>query len=72
LAPAERRGFFMTITHKFSLALNLYLLSVMTNNYKPFYLLLFILALLVSFVGITTDFFTDDPGLVRAIAKSML
>ncbi|MCQ6960258.1 ArnT family glycosyltransferase [Mucilaginibacter aquariorum] len=44
----------------------------MTNNYKPFYLLLFILALLVSFVGITTDFFTDDPGLYASISKNML
>jgi 4-amino-4-deoxy-L-arabinose transferase-like glycosyltransferase len=44
----------------------------MTNNYKPFYLLIFILALLVSFAGITTDFFTDDQGLYAAIAKAML
>ncbi|GGH13847.1 ArnT family glycosyltransferase [Mucilaginibacter phyllosphaerae] len=44
----------------------------MTNNYKPFYLLIFALALLVSFAGITTDFFTDDQGLYAAIAKSMV
>nr|WP_067059619.1 glycosyltransferase family 39 protein [Mucilaginibacter sp. L294] len=44
----------------------------MTNNYKPFYLLIFILALLVSFAGITTDFFTDDQGLYAAIAKTMV
>jgi 4-amino-4-deoxy-L-arabinose transferase-like glycosyltransferase len=44
----------------------------MTNSYKPFYLLLFILALVVSFVGITTDFFTDDPGLYASISKNML
>lgn len=43
----------------------------MTNNYKPFYLLIFILALLVSFAGITTAFFTDDQGLYAAIAKAM-
>jgi 4-amino-4-deoxy-L-arabinose transferase-like glycosyltransferase len=53
-------------------ALNLYLLAVMTNTYKPFYLLLFFLALLVSFAGITTDFFTDDQGLYAAIAKAMV
>jgi 4-amino-4-deoxy-L-arabinose transferase-like glycosyltransferase len=44
----------------------------MTNNYKPFYLLIFILALLVSFAGINTDFFTDDQGLYAAIAKAMI
>jgi 4-amino-4-deoxy-L-arabinose transferase-like glycosyltransferase len=44
----------------------------MTNNYKPFYLLIFVLALMVSFAGITTDFFTDDQGLYAAISKNML
>lgn len=44
----------------------------MTNNYKPFYLLIVMLALLVSFAGITTDFFTDDQGLYAAIAKAMV
>ncbi|WP_454801495.1 ArnT family glycosyltransferase [Mucilaginibacter phyllosphaerae] len=53
-------------------ALKLYLLPVMTNNSKPFYLLIFITALLVSFAGITTDFFTDDQGLYASIAKSMV
>jgi 4-amino-4-deoxy-L-arabinose transferase-like glycosyltransferase len=43
-----------------------------TTNYKPFYLLLFILALVVSFSGITTDFFTDDQGLYASISKIML
>jgi 4-amino-4-deoxy-L-arabinose transferase-like glycosyltransferase len=44
----------------------------MTDNYKPFYLLLFVLALVVSFAGINNDFFSDDPGLYASIAKSML
>lgn len=44
----------------------------MTNTYKPVYLLMFILALLVSFAGITTDFFTDDQGLYASIAKIMV
>jgi 4-amino-4-deoxy-L-arabinose transferase-like glycosyltransferase len=44
----------------------------MTKNYKPFYLLIFIPALLVSFAGITTDFFTDDQGLYASIAKIMV
>ena len=48
------------------------MLQVITNNYKPFYLLLFILALVVSFAGINNDFFSDDPGLYASIAKSML
>jgi 4-amino-4-deoxy-L-arabinose transferase-like glycosyltransferase len=44
----------------------------MKDNYKPLYLLLFILALLVNFAGINLDFFTDDPGLYAAISKNML
>ena len=44
----------------------------MTNNYKAFYLLLFALALVVNFAGLTNDFFSDDPGLYASIAKSML
>ncbi|MES2266349.1 MAG: glycosyltransferase family 39 protein [Bacteroidota bacterium] len=41
-------------------------------NYKPFYILLFVLALVVNFIGINADFFTDDPGLYASIAKNML
>ncbi|MFI5159749.1 MAG: ArnT family glycosyltransferase [Sphingobacteriales bacterium] len=44
----------------------------MKDNYKPIYLLLFILALVVNFSGINLDFFTDDPGLYAAISKNML
>jgi 4-amino-4-deoxy-L-arabinose transferase-like glycosyltransferase len=44
----------------------------MKDNYKPIYLLLFLLALVVNFVGINLDFFTDDPGLYAAISKNML
>ncbi|MCO5935822.1 glycosyltransferase family 39 protein [Mucilaginibacter sp. RB4R14] len=44
----------------------------MAKNYKPFYLLLFVLALMVNFIGINADFFTDDPGLYASIAKNML
>ncbi|RYU90496.1 glycosyl transferase [Mucilaginibacter terrigena] len=45
---------------------------VMADNKKIFYLLLFILALVVSFAGIKTPFFTDDQGLYAAISKNML
>ncbi len=44
----------------------------MKDNYKPLYLLLFILALVVNFTGINLGFFTDDPGLYAAISKNML
>lgn len=44
----------------------------MANNYKPFYILLFLLALMVNFIGIDADFFTDDPGLYASISKNML
>jgi hypothetical protein len=44
----------------------------MTNNYKPYYTLLLIIALAVNVIGITTGFFTDDPGLYAALAKNML
>lgn len=39
---------------------------------KPFYILLFVLALIVNFSGIATKFFTDDPGLYASIAKNLL
>ncbi|MFD0763690.1 ArnT family glycosyltransferase [Mucilaginibacter lutimaris] len=41
-------------------------------NYKPFYILLSVVALVVNFIGIRADFFTDDPGLYASIAKNML
>ncbi|QHS55697.1 glycosyl transferase [Mucilaginibacter sp. 14171R-50] len=44
----------------------------MTEKYKPLYLLLFVVALVVSFAGINTPFFTDDQGLYAAISKNML
>src|SRR5437588_8558946 len=44
----------------------------MKDNYKPLYMLLFILALVVNFTGINLDFFTDDPGLYASISKNML
>jgi 4-amino-4-deoxy-L-arabinose transferase-like glycosyltransferase len=44
----------------------------MNNTIKPFYLLIFLLALVVNFIGINTDFFTDDPGLYASIAKIMV
>lgn len=44
-----------------------------TNNIiKPFFLLIFLLALMVNFIGINTAFFTDDPGLYGSIAKAMV
>ncbi|MBD1392680.1 ArnT family glycosyltransferase [Mucilaginibacter glaciei] len=44
----------------------------MNNNNKPFYLILFVLALVVNFIGINNDFFSDDPGLYASIAKAMV
>jgi len=44
----------------------------MNNNYKPLYLLFFVLAFAVSLSGINVKFFTDDPGLYASIAKNML
>lgn len=43
----------------------------MKDNYKPFYILLFALALLVNFAGINVGFFTDDQGLYAALSKNM-
>ncbi|MBK0377739.1 ArnT family glycosyltransferase [Mucilaginibacter segetis] len=44
----------------------------MKYNVRPFYLLLFILAVTVNFSGIATDFFSDDPGLYASIAKNLI
>jgi 4-amino-4-deoxy-L-arabinose transferase-like glycosyltransferase len=44
----------------------------MNNKNKPFYLILFLLALVVNFIGIATDFFSDDPGLYASISKSLV
>ncbi|WP_374949408.1 ArnT family glycosyltransferase [Mucilaginibacter sp.] len=44
----------------------------MDQKNKPFYLILFVLALVVNFVGIGNDFFSDDPGLYASLAKSMV
>jgi 4-amino-4-deoxy-L-arabinose transferase-like glycosyltransferase len=44
----------------------------MKENYKPYYILLFIIALVVNFAGINVKFFTDDPGLYASISKNML
>ncbi|WP_214069965.1 glycosyltransferase family 39 protein [Mucilaginibacter sp. dw_454] len=44
----------------------------MKNKDKPVYLLLFVLAFAVNVAGINVNFFTDDPGLYAAIAKTML
>ncbi|MEO6980904.1 MAG: glycosyltransferase family 39 protein, partial [Mucilaginibacter sp.] len=44
----------------------------MKDTNKLFYLLLFVLALAVNFAGINVNFFTDDPGLYAAIAKTLL
>ena len=44
----------------------------MKDNYKPLYILLFALALLVNFAGINVNFFTDDPGLYASISKNMV
>ena len=44
----------------------------MNNNNKPFYLILFVLALVVNFIGIGTDFFSDDPGLYASISRALI
>src|ERR1700709_84872 len=44
----------------------------MKDNYKPYFLLLFVLALVVNFSGINVPFFTDDPGLYASISKNLL
>ncbi|HEY4198714.1 MAG TPA: glycosyltransferase family 39 protein [Mucilaginibacter sp.] len=44
----------------------------MKDNYKPYYILLFVLALVVNFAGINVKFFTDDPGLYASISKNLL
>ncbi|MFA6085314.1 ArnT family glycosyltransferase [Mucilaginibacter sp.] len=44
----------------------------MNNNNKPFYLILFVLALVVNFIGIGIDFFSDDPGLYASISRALI
>ncbi|TSD63432.1 hypothetical protein FFF34_017735 [Inquilinus sp. KBS0705] len=44
----------------------------MAINYKPYYLLLLILALVVNVIGINNGFFADDPGLYASLAKNMV
>src|SRR6185437_631179 len=39
---------------------------------KTLYLLLFILAVVVNFSGLSVNFFTDDPGLYASIAKNLV
>ena len=67
MAPAARWGFFILFA-----GVTLIFALTMATNYKPFYILLFALALMVNFVGINADFFTDDPGLYASISKNML
>jgi 4-amino-4-deoxy-L-arabinose transferase-like glycosyltransferase len=44
----------------------------MKDTNKILYLLLFVLALIVNFLGLNVKFFTDDPGLYASIAKNLL
>ncbi len=44
----------------------------MKDNYKPYYVLLLILALAVNFAGINVKFFTDDQGLYASLSKNLL
>lgn len=44
----------------------------MEDGYKPYFILLFVLALAVNFAGIDQRFFTDDPGLYASISKNLL
>ncbi len=47
-------------------------ITLMKDTSKIFYLLLFVLALAVTFTGINIKFFTDDQGLYASIAKLMV
>lgn len=44
----------------------------MEDDYKPYFILLLVLALVVNFAGIDQRFFTDDPGLYASISKNLL
>ncbi|HTD41607.1 MAG TPA: glycosyltransferase family 39 protein [Mucilaginibacter sp.] len=44
----------------------------MKDGYKPYFILLFVLALAVNFAGFNQRFFTDDPGLYASISKNLL
>ncbi|HTK20908.1 MAG TPA: glycosyltransferase family 39 protein [Mucilaginibacter sp.] len=44
----------------------------MEDGYKPYFIFLLILALVVNFAGIDQRFFTDDPGLYASISKNLL
>lgn len=44
----------------------------MKDVYKPYFILLLGLALVVNFAGINQRFFTDDPGLYASISKNLL
>src|ERR1700712_5704995 len=44
----------------------------MKDNYKSYYVLLLILALVVNFAGINIRFFTDDQGLYASLSKNLL
>jgi len=44
----------------------------MEDAYKPYFILLLVLALVVNFAGIDQRFFTDDPGLYASISKNLL
>jgi 4-amino-4-deoxy-L-arabinose transferase-like glycosyltransferase len=44
----------------------------MKDQNKPYFILLFVLALIVNFSGINVKFFTDDPGLYASIAKNLI
>lgn len=44
----------------------------MEDDYKPYFILLLVLALVVNFAGVDQRFFTDDPGLYASISKNLL
>lgn len=44
----------------------------MNDKNKPIYVLLFTLALVVSFAGIGVNFFTDDPGLYASLSRNLI
>jgi len=46
--------------------------TAMKDNPRQLYLILFVIALAVNFIGIDTPFFTDDQGLYASLSKNLV
>jgi 4-amino-4-deoxy-L-arabinose transferase-like glycosyltransferase len=44
----------------------------MKQDNRPLYILLLVLALVINFLGINLDFFSNDPGLYASISKNLI